>query len=157
MFSNLFYFLRLLFAASPALVIGELAWGVLTVLPGQLVSVLGVKYVIDIVTSGGDLKRLYAVVAGVVALLALCRLASYLYREFFWNVQREKAYYRLNRRLYAKRRSWTWRPMMTRNFTTALFSPLSPPATISKPAGPGAPVLWQLDLVDCHFLCAADH
>lgn len=27
MFSNLFYFLRLLFAASPALVIGELAWG----------------------------------------------------------------------------------------------------------------------------------
>ena len=29
MFSNLFYFLRLLFAASPALVIGELAWGVL--------------------------------------------------------------------------------------------------------------------------------
>lgn len=102
MFSNLFYFLRLLFAASPALVIGELAWGVLTVLPGQLVSVLGVKYVIDIVTSGGDLKRLYAVVAVVVALLALCRLASYLYREFFWNVQREKAYYRLNRRLYAK-------------------------------------------------------
>ena len=102
MFSNLFYFLRLLFAASPALVIGELAWGVLTVLPGQLVSVLGVKYVIDIVTSGRDLKRLYAVVAGVVALLALCRLASYLYREFFWNVQREKAYYRLNRRLYAK-------------------------------------------------------
>ena len=102
MFSNLFYFLRLLFAASPALVIGELAWGVLTVLPGQLVSVLGVKYVIDIVTSGGDLKRLYAVVAVVVSLLALCRLASYLYREFFWNVQREKAYYRLNRRLYAK-------------------------------------------------------
>ena len=102
MFSNLFYFLRLLFAASPALVIGELAWGVLTVLPGQLVSVLGVKYVIDIVTSGRDLKRLYAVVAVVVALLALCRLASYLYREFFWNVQREKAYYRLNRRLYAK-------------------------------------------------------
>ena len=101
MFSNLFYFLRLLFAASPALVIGELAWGVLTVLPGQLVSVLGVKYVIDIVTSGRDLKRLYAVVAVVVALLALCRLASYLYREFFWNVQREKAYYRLNRRLYA--------------------------------------------------------
>ena len=90
MFSNLFYFLRLLFAASPALVIGELA------------SVLGVKYVIDIVTSGRDLKRLYAVVAVVVALLALCRLASYLYREFFWNVQREKAYYRLNRRLYAK-------------------------------------------------------
>ena len=86
MFSNLFYFLRLLFAASPALVIGELAWGVLTVLPGQLVSVLGVKYVIDIVTSGRDLKRLYAVVAVVVALLALCRLASYLYREFFWNV-----------------------------------------------------------------------
>ena len=102
MFSNLFYFLRLLFAASPALVIGELAWGVLTVLPGQLVSVLGVKYVIDIVTSGRDLKRLYAVVAVVVALLALCRLASYLYREFFWNVQRENAYYRLNRRLYAK-------------------------------------------------------
>ncbi len=35
MFSNLFYFLRLLFAASPALVIGELAWGVLTVLPAS--------------------------------------------------------------------------------------------------------------------------
>lgn len=60
MFSNLFYFLRLLFAASPALVIGELAWGVLTVLPGQLVSVLGVKYVI------------YTFVAGFVSgLLAL--------------------------------------------------------------------------------------
>lgn len=57
MFSNIFYFLKLLFSISPTLVIGECVWGVMDRLPTRLVSVIGVKYVIDVVASGGDRKK----------------------------------------------------------------------------------------------------
>ena len=105
MFSNMMFFIFLLFKASPFLVIGELVWGVMSTLPSTLISVLGIKYVIDIAASGNRLYRIYYVVLGTAALLFFSKLICYLYREFFWNVQKEKAYFNLNRQLYEKAKS----------------------------------------------------
>lgn len=105
MLSNIMYFLKLLFSVSPLLVIGECIWGIVLVLPTRLISVLGVKYMIDIVTSGENLNRLYSIVAVVAAVLIISKLAAWIFREFFWNVEKEKVYKGLNERLYKKAKS----------------------------------------------------
>ncbi len=102
MLSNIMYFLKLLFSVSPLLVIGECIWGIILVLPTRLISVLGVKYMIDIVSSGENLNRLFAVVAVVAAVLIISKLIAWIFREFFWNVEKEKVYKGLNEKLYAK-------------------------------------------------------
>ncbi len=51
-FSNIFFFLKMMFKISPMLVIGECLTGLLINLPTRLIAVLGVKYVIDTVSSG---------------------------------------------------------------------------------------------------------
>lgn len=104
-FSNILYFIKLLFSVSPLLVIGECIWGVLLVLPTRLISVLGVKYMVDIVSSGERLERLYAVVGVVAAVLILSKLISWLYREFYWNAEKEKVYKGINAKLYEKAKS----------------------------------------------------
>ena len=105
MFSNMMFFMSLLFKASPLLVIGELIWGVMNNLPSTLISVLGIKYVIDIAASGERLNRIYYVVLVCAGLLIISKLICFLYREFFWNVQKEIAYFNLNRQLYEKAKS----------------------------------------------------
>lgn len=102
MISNIIFFVKLIFEASPLLVIGDFIWGILTILPGRLISVLGVKYIIDVVTEGKDLHRIFYAVIAVAAVLIISTLLSWLYREFFWNVEKEKVHYRLNRSLYEK-------------------------------------------------------
>lgn len=103
--SNIFFFVKLLFSVSPLLVIGEFAWGMLMILPSRLISVIGVKYIIDVVTEGGNLERIFYAVAIIAAVLITSTLLSMLFREFFWNVEREKVYYRLNKKLYEKAKS----------------------------------------------------
>lgn len=103
--SNIFFFVRLLFSVSPLLVIGEFVWGLLMILPSQLISVLGVKYIIDVVTEGEKLERIFYAVAVIAAILIGSTVISWLFREFFWNVEREKVYYGLNKKLYEKARS----------------------------------------------------
>lgn len=103
--SNIFFFVRLLFSISPLLVIGEFIWGVLMILPSRLISVVGVKYIIDVVTSGERLERIFYAVAVIAAILIGSTVISWLFREFYWNVEREKIYYGLNKKLYEKARS----------------------------------------------------
>lgn len=105
MLSNILYFLKLLFSVSPLLVIGECIWGIILVLPTRLISVIGVKYMIDIVASGEDLNRLYGVVVIVALVLILSKLIAWGFREFFWNVEKEKVYKGLNTKLYEKAKS----------------------------------------------------
>ncbi|MBO5494758.1 MAG: ABC transporter ATP-binding protein [Eubacterium sp.] len=102
MLSNMLYFMKLLYSVSPLLVIGECIWGVFLTLPTKLVSVLGIKLILDIVESGENLRRIYYVVAGIAALLIVSRTIAWLFREFFWNAEREKVYRGLNRKLYEK-------------------------------------------------------
>ncbi len=105
MMSNIFFFVRLLFSVSPLLVIGEFIWGILTVLPPQLISVIGVKYIIDVVTEGDRLERIFYAVLLIAVILIFSTLFSWLFREFYWNVGRERVYYGLNKKLYDKARS----------------------------------------------------
>lgn len=103
--SNLFYFVRLMFGVSPMFVIGELINGVLETLPYQLISVLGIKYIIDVMSSG---ERLYRITYGIIAisvLLVFSKVILYIYREFYFNPTTEKIYHGLNKKLYEKAKS----------------------------------------------------
>lgn len=105
MLVNMLFFIKLLFSVSPLLVIGEFIWGILLILPERLISVLGVKYVIDVVTSGERLYRIFWAVCVIAGVIVLSYTISWLFREFFWNTEREKVYYRLNKKLYEKAKS----------------------------------------------------
>lgn len=103
--SNLFYFMKLMFSVSPLLVIGECVGGVLMILPTRLISVLGIKYMVDIVSSGERLERLYIVVGVIALVLILSKIMSHLFREFYDSVEKEKVYKGINAKLYEKARS----------------------------------------------------
>ena len=103
--SNIFFFVKLLFSVSPLLVIGEFMWGLLMILPNNLIRVIGVKYIIDVVTEDKDLHRIFYAVVVIGLVLVGSTVISWLFREFFWNMEREKLYYGLNQKLYDKARS----------------------------------------------------
>ena len=103
--SNIFFFVKLLFSVSPLLVIGEFMWGILMILPNNLIRVIGVKYIIDVVTEGKDLERIFYAVVLIGLILIGSTVISWLFREFYWNMEREKLYYGLNQKLYDKARS----------------------------------------------------
>lgn len=103
--SNILFFLKLIFEVSPFLVIGEIISGILEVVPGRLISVVGVKYIIDVFTQGENLERIFAAVALIALILVVSHLVSSSFTEFFWVKQQEKAYYGLNKKLYEKAKS----------------------------------------------------
>lgn len=103
--SNIFFFVKLLFSVSPLLVLGEFMWGLLMILPNNLIKVIGVKYIIDVVTEGTDLNRIFYAVIVIGLVLILSTVISWLFREFYWNMEREKLYFGLNKKLYDKARS----------------------------------------------------
>lgn len=102
MLSNILYFVKLLFKISPLLVIGELAMGVLQILPARLISVVGVKYIIDVVESKENLGRIFFAVYLIAIILIVSHLVNALFTEFFWNLEKERVYYGLNKQLYEK-------------------------------------------------------
>ena len=102
MLSNIIYFVILLFKVSPGLVIGEMVFGVVGRLPYRIIAVLGVKYMVDAVTDGADASYVFSIVAVIGAVLLITALANALFREFYWNVARERAYRGLNKTLYEK-------------------------------------------------------
>lgn len=105
MFSNIMYFLGLMFKFSPWLVMGDIMSGILRTLPPRLISVIGLKYIIDVVNEGENLERIYYAVLVIAAVLILGNLITLLYREFYWNPERERLYYKLNSTLYEKAHS----------------------------------------------------
>lgn len=105
LFSNLMFFVKLMYKASPLLVIGELCTGILEIVPNRLISVIGVKYIIDVMASGERTYRIFEAVAVIAAIIILSKAVSWIYREFFWNVEKEKCYYEFNKRLYEKAKS----------------------------------------------------
>ncbi len=105
MVSSVFYFIRLLFHISPFYVIGELLWGVCMYLPTRLIFVVGIKHIIDIYTSGEHLERIYYAIGIIAAVLVVTRLLALLFREFYWNIGREKVFAKLSEQLYDKARS----------------------------------------------------
>lgn len=124
--SNLFYFIRLLFKISPLLVIGEATWGVLLKLPTRLIAVIGVKYVVDVVTSHDDLSKIAFAIAGIAVILLVSEVICWLFREFYWNIARERANAGLSTIFYEKARSLDLEsyddPYFYNNFIVAIES-----------------------------------
>lgn len=102
MINNIFYFVLLLFKVAPGLVIGDIFFGIMARLPARIISVLGVKYMVDLVTNHGTAKEVMKIVGIVAIVLITNMVANWLFREFYWNVAREKAYRGLNKTLYEK-------------------------------------------------------
>ena len=102
MLGSIFYFISLIFKISPLFVVGELISGVLLTLPTRLVSVIGIKYIIDVYTSKHNLERIYFAVGVIAAAFVITRLLYYLFREIFWNTGRERVFSRLSQQLYEK-------------------------------------------------------
>lgn len=96
------YFVGLMFKLSPGLVIGDLISSVMRNLPPRLISVVGIKYIIDTVSEGKDVGRIYKAVFIIAVIMVLTVTVTLLYREFYWNMARERLYYRLNSTLYEK-------------------------------------------------------
>lgn len=101
-FSNILYFIGLIFKVSPTLVIVEFIMGILNILPTRLISVVGLKYIIDVVSEGENLQRIISAVILIAVILILSRVISSVLQEFFWSPAKEKAYYGLNKTLYDK-------------------------------------------------------
>lgn len=100
--SNLFYFIKILFKISPLLVIGEALWGIMLRLPTRLISVIGVKYVIDNAQKDGGAKNIIFAVVAIAFVLLISETLSWLFREFFWNMEKEKVNQGLSTMLYNK-------------------------------------------------------
>lgn len=101
-FSNLFYMTRVMFKLCPALVIGEIFFHILCTLPGRLVSVIGLKFVIDEVSTGGSPQRIILGIALIIALLVGGDVLNALFFELFAHREREKLDIGLQSMLYKK-------------------------------------------------------
>ncbi|MCC8074032.1 MAG: ABC transporter ATP-binding protein/permease [Clostridiales bacterium] len=102
MISNVLYFVFLLFKVAPGLVIGEIVWGIVSKLPTRLISVLGVKYIVDIISSGDAVSKVFKAVAVIAVVLIVTEVANCIFRELYWHIARENAYKGLNEKLYKK-------------------------------------------------------
>ncbi len=87
-FSNIFYFIGIMFKISPFLVIGECLSGIIDKLPTRLIAVIGVKYVIDVAQSDDKSRIIYAV-AAIAVLLLISEVFNWLFREFYWNLEKK--------------------------------------------------------------------
>ncbi len=99
--SNVIYMLRLMFSISPGLIIGEISLQVLSQLPTRLISVVGIKFVIDEAAKGNTNK----IIVGLVIIVAVLVLDSFLNRLFFELYtlkERENLYLGIHKKLYEK-------------------------------------------------------
>ena len=99
---NIFYMLRTMFKVSPILVIGEIFQHIFCTLPGRLVSVIGLKFVIDEVQNGADTKKIIFGVALMVGLIVLGEVSTSVFFELFVHREREKLDYGIQTMFYKK-------------------------------------------------------
>lgn len=88
--SNIIYMLSLMFKASPWLVIGSIFEQIVSAMPGKLISVIGLKYIIDEVQSGGEPKKIITGIIIMLAVIVVCEIFSNVFYELFVHREREK-------------------------------------------------------------------
>ncbi len=101
-FSNLFYMTGVMFKLCPGLVMGEIFFHILCTLPGRLVSVIGLKFVIDEVSTGGNPQRILLGIGLIIGLLVGGDILNALFFELFAHREREKLDIGLQSMLYKK-------------------------------------------------------
>lgn len=100
--SNIFYMLKTMFKISPVLVVGEILQHIFSTLPGKLVSVIGLKFVIDEVQNGGDSKKILLGIVLMVGILVFGEVSTSVFFEFFVHREREKLDYGIQTMFYKK-------------------------------------------------------
>ncbi len=100
--SNIFFMMRFMFKLCPGLVIGEIALHLINMLPQRLVSVIGIKYVIDNVTTGGDAKDTLIGISLILGILILGEILNPLFFELFAHRERERLDLGIQKILYKK-------------------------------------------------------
>ncbi len=88
--SNILYILKIMFKISPFLVIGEIFEHIMSVMPSRIISVIGLKFVIDEVQQGGDPIKILIGVALMIAVLIFGEISTSLFFELFVHREREK-------------------------------------------------------------------
>jgi len=88
--SNIFFMLKIMFKVSPWLVIGEIFEQVTGALPSKLISVIGLKYIIDEVQNGGDPKKIIFGIAAMLGIIVICEIFTNIFYELFVHREREK-------------------------------------------------------------------
>lgn len=88
--SNVLYMLRLMFKVSPGLVIGEIAEEITSALPGKLISVIGLKFVIDEVQKGSDPKKIILAIVLMLGIIIACEAFANIFYELYVYREREK-------------------------------------------------------------------
>ncbi len=103
MISNIFYMLKIIFKLSPGLVIGEIAEKLLASLPSRLVSVIGLKFIIDEVTAeDGDPKKVIVGIISILLLLVISEISTSLFYELYVHRERERLDLGIQSILYKK-------------------------------------------------------
>ena len=100
--SNIFYMLKTMFKVSPVLVIGEILQHIFSTLPGRLVSVIGLKFVIDEVQNGGDSRKILLGIVLMVGVLVLGEVSTSVFFELYVHREREKLDYGIQTMFYKK-------------------------------------------------------
>lgn len=100
--SNIFYMLKTMFKISPVLVVGEIIQHIFSTLPGRLVSVIGLKFVIDEVQNGGDSRKIITGIVLMVAVIVLGEVSTSVFFELFVHREREKLDYGIQSMFYKK-------------------------------------------------------
>ncbi len=88
--SNIIYMLGMIFRASPWLVIGGIFEQIVSSMPGKLISVIGLKYIIDEVQKGSDPKKIIIGLIIMLAIIVACEIFSRVFYELFVHREREK-------------------------------------------------------------------
>ncbi len=101
-FSNVFYMLRVMFKISPFLVTCDILMHILCSLPGRLVAVIGIKFVIDEVSTGGDTRKIVFGISLMLGVMLLGVLINALYFELFVHRERERLDIGIQSILYKK-------------------------------------------------------
>ncbi len=100
--SNIFYMLKVMFKISPVLVVGEIIQHIFSTLPGRLVSVIGLKFIIDEVEKGGDSSRMVLGIVLMVGVIVFGEVSTSVFFELFVHREREKLDYGIQSMFYKK-------------------------------------------------------
>lgn len=100
--SNIFYMLKVMFRISPVLVVGEIIQHIFSTLPGRLVSVIGLKFIIDEVEKGGDSSRMVLGIVLMVGVIVFGEVSTSVFFELFVHREREKLDYGIQSMFYKK-------------------------------------------------------
>ncbi len=91
-----------MFKISPVLVLGEFFMGLLRTLPTRLISVVGVKYVIDVIENKDDTKKILYAIIIIAAVLIVSEILNNIFGDFISRIEREKLTKGLNTMFYNK-------------------------------------------------------